>query len=50
MLETMTTATTGIQADIRNNRLQQALALWYGVFWVLTGIAPVDRRESLNSV
>jgi putative membrane protein len=43
----MTTATTPIRADIWNNRLQQALALWYAVFWLLTGIAPVDRRDWL---
>ncbi len=43
----MTTATTEIHADIRHNRLQQALALWYAVFWILTGISPVDRRDWL---
>jgi len=43
----MTTATTEIRADNWNNRLQQSLALWYAVFWVLTGIAPVDRRDWL---
>src|SRR4026208_387940 len=43
----MTTATTPIHADIWNNRLQQAWALWYAVFWLLTGIAPVDRRDWL---
>ena len=43
----MTTATVQIQADIRSNRLQQGLALWYAVFWVLTGISPVDRRDWL---
>src|SRR3989442_14377033 len=44
----MTTATAQIiQPDIRNNRLQQALALWYSVFWLLTGISPVDRRDWL---
>jgi putative membrane protein len=44
----MTTATARIiQPDISNNRLQQALALWYSVFWLLTGISPVDRRDWL---
>ncbi len=44
----MTTATAQIiQPDISNNRLQQALALWYSVFWILTGISPVDRRDWL---
>ena len=43
----MTTATTEIQADIGNNRLLQGLALSYALFWVLTGIAPVDRRDWL---
>jgi len=47
LLETMTTATTEIHPDIWNNRLQQALASWYAVFWILTGIAPVDRRDWL---
>ena len=40
----MTTATAPIRADIRHNRLQQGLALWYLFFWALTGIAPLDRR------
>src|SRR5260370_37531615 len=44
----MTTATAQIiQPDILNNRLQQALALWYSAFWILTGISPVDRRDWL---
>src|ERR1700721_731469 len=43
----MTTATAQIRADIRGNRLQQGLALWYLVFWILTGISPVDRRDWL---
>jgi putative membrane protein len=43
----MTTATAPIRADIRTNRVQQALVLWYGPFWVLTGIAPLDRRDWL---
>ena len=43
----MTTATTEIHPDIGNNRLQQALAVFYAVFWLLTGIAPVDRRDWL---
>jgi putative membrane protein len=48
LLEKMTTATAQIiQPDISNNRLQQALALWYSAFWVLTGISPVDRRDWL---
>jgi putative membrane protein len=48
LLEQMTTATAQIiQPDIWNNRLQQALALWYSAFWLLTGISPVDRRDWL---
>jgi len=48
LLEKMTTATAQtIQPDISNNRLQQALALWYSAFWILTGISPVDRRDWL---
>jgi len=43
----MTTATAFIRADIRHNRLQQGLALWYLVFWLLTAISPVDRRDWL---
>jgi putative membrane protein len=43
----MTTATAPIRADIRNNRVQQGLMLWYGPFWLLTGIAPLDRRDWL---
>ena len=43
----MTTATARIHADIGQNRLQQGLALWYLSFWLLTGIAPVDRRDWL---
>jgi putative membrane protein len=43
----MTTATAPIRADIRHNRLQQGLALWYLFFWALTGISPVDRRDWL---
>jgi putative membrane protein len=43
----MTTATALIRADIRTNRVQQGLALWYGTFWLLTGIAPLDRRDWL---
>src|ERR1700724_1610476 len=43
----MTTATAQIRADIRGNRLQQVLALWYLFFWLLTGISPVDRRDWL---
>jgi len=43
----MTTATARIHADIGQNRLQQGLALWYLFFWLLTGIAPVDRRDWL---
>jgi putative membrane protein len=41
----MTTATAEIRADIGSNRFQQGLALWYLVFWVLTGISPVYRRD-----
>ena len=43
----MTTATALIRADIRNNRVQQGLALWCGSFWVLMGLAPLDRRDWL---
>src|SRR5215470_3562624 len=43
----MTTATAPIRANIRHNRLQQALALWYLFFWTLTGVAPLDRRDWL---
>jgi putative membrane protein len=43
----MTTATALIRADIRNNRVQQGLVLWYAPFWLLSGIAPVDRRDWL---
>jgi len=43
----MTTATAQIQADIRYNRVQQALALWYVSFWILSGIAPRDRQDWL---
>ena len=43
----MTTATAQIRADIRDNRVQQGLALWYGSFWLLTAIAPVDRSDWL---
>jgi putative membrane protein len=43
----MTTATAPIRADIRHNRLQQGLALWYLFFWALTGIAPLDRSDWL---
>jgi putative membrane protein len=43
----MTTATAPVRADIRHNRLQQGLALWYLFFWALTGISPVDRRDWL---
>ena len=41
----MTTATTQIRADIRDNRVQQALVLWYGSFWLLSAIAPVYRQD-----
>src|SRR5438445_7794932 len=34
---------------ICNNRLQQGLALWYLVFWVLTGIHPENRSEEHTS-
>src|SRR5258707_4919010 len=47
LLQMMTTATAQIRPDIWSNRLQQGLALWYGVFWLLTGISPVDRRDWL---
>jgi putative membrane protein len=43
----MTTATARIRADIWNNRLQQGLAIWYLFFWLLTAIAPLDRRDWL---
>jgi putative membrane protein len=43
----MTTATATVRADIRNNRLQQGLAIWYLFFWTLTGIAPLDRDDWL---
>jgi putative membrane protein len=43
----MTTATAPIRVDIRQNRLQQGLALWYLFFWALTGISPVDRGDWL---
>jgi putative membrane protein len=43
----MTTATAQIRADIWNNRLQQGLAIWYFSFWLLTAIAPLDRRDWL---
>src|SRR5262245_4975689 len=43
----MTTATAPIRVDIRQNRLQQSLGLGYLLFWILTGIAPVDRRDWL---
>jgi putative membrane protein len=43
----MTTATAQIRADIWNNRLQQGLAIWYLFFWLLTAIAPLDRRDWL---
>ena len=46
-MKTTATATAHIRADIRNNPLQQALVLWYATFWLLTGIAPFDRREWL---
>ena len=39
--------TAPIRANIRHNRLQQALALGYLFFWALTGLAPVDRRDWL---
>jgi len=44
---TTATATTHIHADIRNNPLQKGLALWYASFWLLTGLAPFDRRDWL---
>jgi len=43
----MTTATAQIRADVRTNRLQQALAGSYLFIWVLTSISPVDRRDWL---
>jgi len=43
----MTTATTLILPDIHQNRLQQGLALWYLFFWVMTGVAPVNRQDWL---
>ena len=43
----MTTATAQIRSDIRGNRLQQGLGLWYLIFWVVTGISPVDRQDWL---
>jgi len=43
----MTTATAQARVHIRHNRLQQGLGLWYLLFWILTGIAPVDRRDWL---
>jgi putative membrane protein len=43
----MTTATAQIHADIRYNRVQQGLVLWYVSFWLLTGIAPIDRQDWL---
>src|SRR5207248_2601610 len=43
----MTTATAPIRADIRGNRLQQGLGLWYLFFWAMTGISPVDRQDWL---
>src|SRR6185436_3754379 len=44
---TTATATSHIHADIRNNPLQKGLALWYASFWLLTGLAPFDRRDWL---
>ena len=41
----MTTATAPIRAHVWNNRLQQSLAAWYVFIWILTAIAPVDRRD-----
>ena len=43
----MTTATTHVRADIRGNKVQQALMFWYLPFWLLSGLAPVDRRDWL---
>ena len=43
----MTTATAQIRADIRVNRVQQALLLWYVPFWIFAGIAPLDRQDWL---
>src|SRR5438552_16140678 len=43
----MTTATAQIRADIRVNRVQQALLLWYVPFWIFTGVAPLDRQDWL---
>ena len=43
----MTTATAQIHADIRYNRVQQGLLLWYVSFWLLLGIAPRDRQDWL---
>ena len=43
----MTTATAPIRADLWNNRLQQALAAWYALIWIVTAISPLDRRDWL---
>jgi len=44
---TTATATSQIRADIRNNRVQQVLALWYIPFWLLMARAPIDRADWL---
>lgn len=44
---TTATATSQIRADIRNNRVQQVLVLWYIPFWLFMAQAPIDRADWL---
>ena len=43
----ITTSTSRIRARFRDHRLLQGLAAWYGVVWVATSIAPLDRHDWL---
>jgi putative membrane protein len=43
----ISTSTTHKTTAFSRNRLQQGLALWYAVVWVVTSIAPLDRHDWL---
>jgi putative membrane protein len=41
----ISTSTSHKTTSFSRNRFQQALALWYGVVWIVTSIAPFDRKD-----
>lgn len=41
----ISTSTTHIRTRFRDHRLLQILVAWYAVVWIVTAIAPLDRKD-----